>query len=228
FCEIVLGMGFNASANPFVALVDTKPELILRGSRSGELSPESAGRLKSALTSFPDVYVEVGSGSGGHILEQARRNQQALFIGCELRFKRVYRTAEKAEEHSVRNLLVLQYDASRLECLFAPGSLAGIFVLFPDPWAKRRWHKHRILGEPFISAAARLLRPGGIFHYKTDHAQYFEETVKRFNTRKEFSLKCISRHLHAENTSPHNIESEFEKLFKSKQLPIHLLEMRRI
>jgi tRNA (guanine-N7-)-methyltransferase len=220
-------MPFNSISNPFIALVATKPHLILRGSRTEGLSPESAERLRAALAKFPEVYVEVGSGSGGHLIERARRSPSALFVGFELRFKRVFRTAEKAEENGLQNVLVLQHDGAQLESIFGPTSLAGIFVLFPDPWEKRRWRKHRILSESFLATASRLLKPGGILHYKTDHSQYFEETVKRFEGNKDFSLARITRDLHRDAPDPSNIESEFEKLFKSKQLPIHLLEMQR-
>lgn len=221
-------MPFNSIANPFVALVETKPDLILRGSRSVGLSTKGQARLDAALANFTEIYVEAGSGSGGHLIECAARTPHALFIGLELRFKRVYRTAEKAEERGLKNILVIQHDASQLCSLFKPGSLSGIFVLFPDPWEKRRWRKHRILNDLFLDNAAELLKTGGMFHYKTDHPQYFEETVKKFDRRKDFAVLRLSRNLHQEEQNPGNIESEFEKLFKSKQLPIHLLELRRL
>jgi tRNA (guanine-N7-)-methyltransferase len=221
-------MPFNLLSNPFVALVDTKPELILRGNREQGLFDESKTKLNAALGSYRNVCVEVGCGSGGHLIERASRSPDTLFIGFELRFKRVFRTAEKAEERGLKNVLVIQHDASLIDSIFGVGSLTGLFILFPDPWEKRRWRKHRILSDSFLSSAAKLLKPGGILHYKTDHREYFEETVKRLGAIPEFSVVRLSRDLHSDPQQSDNIESEFEKLFKSKQLPVFLCELSRV
>lgn len=221
-------MPFNLLSNPFVALVDTKPDLILRGNRKEGLFKESKARLTEALAQYKNVCVEVGCGSGGHLIERAFRTPDTLFIGFELRFKRVFRTAEKAEERRLKNVLVIQHDASQIDTIFGAGSLTGLYILFPDPWEKRRWRKHRILSDLFLSSAAKLLKPGGVLHYKTDHREYFEETVKRLGAIKEFSLLRLSRDLHRDPQQTDNIESEFEKLFKSKQLPVFLCEVGRV
>ncbi len=217
-------MGFNQAANRFVSLVDTKPELIVRGDRDG-LSPSGSALLTLKRREFSKLFVEIGCGSGRHIIEQARRMPDALFVGFELRYKRVFRTAEKAEQLGLNNLLVVQMDASAIPQLFEPASLDGIFVLFPDPWDKRRWRKHRILSPEFLVKAHALLKPEAFLHYKTDHGEYFEATVKVLESLALFTTRRVSRNLHSGAESLNNIESEFEKLFKSKQLPVHLLEI---
>ena len=219
-------MGFNLATNRFVSLVGTKPELILRGSRCG-LDPAASDLLIRKRREYSRIYVEIGSGSGGHIVEHARRDPEALFLGFELRYKRVFRTAEKAENLGLSNLLVVQLDASLLPSIFEPGSLDGIFVLFPDPWDKRRWKKHRILSPEFLRRAHALLRPGAFLHYKTDHGEYFEATVKVLEDLDLFTTRRLSRDLHSSAESLNNIESEFEKLFKSKRLPVHFIEVER-
>ena len=220
-------MAFNQLSNRFVSLVDTKPELILRGSRDQGLDPAAAELLKAKRREFAKLYVEIGSGSGRHLIEQALRNPNALFLGFELRYKRVFRTAEKAEELGLNNLLVVQVDASTIPTIFEPGSLDGIFVLFPDPWEKRRWKKHRILSPEFLRQAHALLRSGAFLHYKTDHGEYFEATVKVLETLALFDTRRVSRDLHGSAESLNNIESEFEKLFKSQRLPVHFIEVEK-
>ena len=59
-----------------------------------------------------------------------------------------------------------------LEHMLAPGSLTGVRVFFPDPWPKSRHHKRRLLQPPTVALIADRLRPGGVLHAATDHADY--------------------------------------------------------
>lgn len=61
-----------------------------------------------------------------------------------------------------------------LQRLFAPNSLAGVRIFFPDPWPKARHHKRRIIQTGTLHLIASRLRPGGILHVATDHAEYAE------------------------------------------------------
>jgi tRNA (guanine-N7-)-methyltransferase len=58
--------------------------------------------------------------------------------------------------------------------MFAPDSLDGIRVFFPDPWPKARHHKRRIIQTGTLHLMASRLKPGGILHVATDHADYAE------------------------------------------------------
>jgi tRNA (guanine-N7-)-methyltransferase len=48
-------------------------------------------------------------------------------------------------------------------------------VFFPDPWPKARHHKRRFLQSPTVALIADRLRPGGLLHAATDHADYAEQ-----------------------------------------------------
>ena len=61
-----------------------------------------------------------------------------------------------------------------LENMVAPESLTGVRVFFPDPWPKARHHKRRLLQGPTFSLIANRLKPGGVLHVATDHAEYAE------------------------------------------------------
>jgi tRNA (guanine-N7-)-methyltransferase len=68
-----------------------------------------------------------------------------------------------------------------LQRMFAPGSLAGVRVFFPDPWPKARHHKRRIIQTGTLHLIASRLKPGGILHVATDHADYAAWIDERVN-----------------------------------------------
>ena len=58
--------------------------------------------------------------------------------------------------------------------MFAPESLDGIRIFFPDPWPKARHHKRRIIQSGPLNLIASRLKKGGVLHVATDHAGYAE------------------------------------------------------
>ena len=91
--------------NPYTALVKTKPQL-LRPFCDNTVADDDVDFVKSALARFDTRFCEIGSGSGGHLIELARKHPGTLCIGFELRFKRIYRTAQKAEEAELNLSLI--------------------------------------------------------------------------------------------------------------------------
>jgi len=77
------------------------------------------------------------------------------------------------DREQLGNIRMLRGDGlSVLEYLIAPASLTGVRVFFPDPWPKARHHKRRLLQPATMALIADRLRPGGILHAATDHADY--------------------------------------------------------
>ena len=213
---------FTGWKNQYIDLVHSKPEYIIAGTNRS-LSDESIEKLRAKQEKFRKVICELGSGSGEHLIEQAKRHPDTLFIGFELRFKRAFRTAEKAELDGVKNLIICRTNALTIFDIFSENSLDGIYVNFPDPWAKKRWKKHRLLTPDFFKQISVLLKKDGFFSYKTDSQEYFVEVLADLKGKKGFKLERISYDLYSENSLEENIPSEFEKLFISKNKPICLL-----
>jgi tRNA (guanine-N7-)-methyltransferase len=216
--------------NKYIDLLATKPDRIGKIPSRTDLGmvPE---QIAAAIARYNGkVVVELGSGSGEHLIAQALRAPDTLHIGFELRFKRVFRTAEKSEEALADNMIVLQGDATVLPQMFKPGSLAGIYVNFPDPWAKPRQRKHRLLNTNFLDTILTHLTPGGFFSFKTDHREYFLSTVELLRTKENCVTSFYSEDLAADITSEYsknNIPTEFERMFRSQGLPIHQVVVHR-
>ncbi len=213
--------------NHYIDLVHTKPDYIVPIRIEGDL-PSASEKIKERAKCFQGIIAEFGSGSGGHLIERARRDPSNLYVGFELRFKRVFRTAEKAEEIGLRNLIVVQGTALHFPALFPPLSLRGAYVNFPDPWSKPRWKKHRLLSESFLTALRESLQIEGFFSYKSDHAEYFKETKLLLERMVGFRIEEASSDLWNSPYREANIASEFEGLFHSQGLPIHYLLIKKL
>lgn len=209
--------------NPYVSLIPTVAHRIPVNTTL-DVPPTELAALREVMSAYPEVYCEIGSGSGAHLIERARRDPKALYIGIELRYKRAYRTVLKAERDGVENLYVLRTDAKHLLTLFPEKRLSGIYVNFPDPWDKRRWHKNRMMSQQFFENALKLLREGGYVSYKTDHQEYFESTIALLETLPNFEITEVTRDLYGSEYLDDNVPTEFERLFRSKGLPIYFLK----
>jgi tRNA (guanine-N7-)-methyltransferase len=209
--------------NQYIQLVTTKPDIIV--AEADRESPfQSKAIIGQKLPSFQGVYVEIGSGSGLHLLKLAELNPAILCIGLEIRFKRAFKTGEKAESLGLKNVLVLRTDARNIDQLFDTGEVSAFFVNYPDPWDKRRWKKNRILNEAMLGTMHRLLKPGGYLRYKTDHAEYFHSTAEMLSAD-HWERTKYSTNLLASEWISQNIPTEFEYLFKSQEKPLHLIEV---
>lgn len=212
--------------NQYINLIETKPEIIF--STKELTSEEVKARLISKIQGFSDVYCELGSGSGAHLVERASSAPHALWVGFENRFKRVFRTAEKAESLGLKNLIILQCNARRIREFFPEQKLKGIFVNFPDPWSKkRRWSKHRLLTSEYFSEMHPLICDQGFVAYKTDHEMCFKETLSILGDNSQFFVKEKSLDLYKSDYLSQNIASEFERLFVSKGYPIFYLRAEK-
>jgi tRNA (guanine-N7-)-methyltransferase len=83
------------------------------------------------------------------------------------------------DRDGVTNIRMVRGDGvDVLEHMFAPESLTGVRVFFPDPWPKARHHKRRLLQPDTIALIADRLRPGGVLHAATDHPGYAEQIAE--------------------------------------------------
>lgn len=217
------GSKFRTWKNQYIDLVESKTEKII-SLITDTASPTHRETLSTWIQPYRSVYCEIGSGSGGHLIELAARDPSSAYIGFELRFKRAFKTASKAEQRGLKNLFVVRANAKTIPQFFAPNSLAGIYINFPDPWSKKHWKKNRILNPEFLQVVLAVLRPGGFLSYKTDHGEYFEETVATLRNMPSFSIGKLSSDLHASEFMSGNIATEFENLFKSQGLKINFME----
>ena len=139
--------------------------------------------LSDPLSLFPglrEVWLEIGFGGGEHLAEQARRNPDVGFIGCEPFIEGMAKALTQVEADGLSNVRLRMDDARPLVDGLAPGSLARVFILFPDPWPKKRQQKRRLIQPDFLASLHCACRKGAKVRFATDVASYADEALWRF------------------------------------------------
>jgi len=130
---------------------------------------------------FPDakdVAIEVGFGSGRHLLHQAKNNPDTLFIGIEIHRPSIEQVLKQITIQELDNLLVLDYDARLFMELIPSNIVSKIFVHFPVPWDKKP-HR-RVISTSFIKESQRVLGVSGRLELRTDSENYYAYSYETF------------------------------------------------
>jgi tRNA (guanine-N7-)-methyltransferase len=132
------------------------------------------------------VWLEIGFGAGEHLAAQAAAHPEVGLIGCEPYVNGVVALLARLEARGLGNVRLWPDDARPLLERLAPGSLARVFALFPDPWPKRRHRKRRLVQAPFLDLVARALAPGAELRLATDDPDYAAWMLERVPVRPDF------------------------------------------
>jgi tRNA (guanine-N7-)-methyltransferase len=154
------------------------------------------------------VNLEIGCGHGHWLTSLASSNKNELFVGIDLLSKRLRKADRKKELADLDNVFFLKAEASEfLEALPKKIHIKNTFVMYPDPWPKKRHHKNRLIQDSFLCLLHdKSIKESKLF-FKTDHMAYFEWT-------KQIILESASWELGSEEW-PHNASSYFDDLFES-------------
>jgi len=128
---------------------------------------------------FNKIFIEIGFGSGRHLLHQARSNQDALLIGIEIYKPAIEQVAKLAIREGLQNIALIATDARVLLSLLPTGCLQRVFLHFPVPWDDAP-HR-RVISDEFASQIARTLGRSGCFELRTDSEEYFLYAMQKLS-----------------------------------------------
>ena len=129
-------------------------------------APEPLARLFDEPPSA--VQLEIGFGGGEHLLHQAAANPNTGFIGCEAFRDGVAKLLGRLDEKDLKNVRLHPADAVLLLPWLPDASIDLVYLLYPDPWPKRRHWKRRFINDSRLADIARVLKPGGRFRFASD------------------------------------------------------------
>ena len=148
------------------------PELGMQA-RAGDGRPADPPDYAAWFGRAAPLVLEIGCGAGVSTLAMARDEPHLDVIAVEVYRRGLGQLLSGVDEAGVANVRLVRGDGiDVLEHLLAPGALTGVRVFFPDPWPKARHHKRRLLQPAALELIASRLRPGGVLHAATDHADY--------------------------------------------------------
>jgi tRNA (guanine-N7-)-methyltransferase len=201
------------------------------------------------------LQVDLGCGEGSFLCELAARFPDKNFLGIERLGGRVEKASRRGPSRTgikIDNIRVLQMETSyAVRYLLPSESVETFYLLFPDPWPKRRHHRRRIFSPEFLDSIHRALEPGGVLHIATDHLDYFQHMkhvalaiaqrtaseLDRFN-RSSFPIGSLQLDRFKrsgcsafEVITGRDLElppTKFEKRFREQGAPIYRLVLRKV
>ena len=162
----------------------------LRTYRQGlmdELLPEIA--IENEVKPFGDYknyILEIGFGAGEHLANMAKNSSNTGFIGAEVFINGIASLLAEIDKNNLQNIRIFSDDARQLLPLIPDNFLQSIYLLFPDPWHKKRHAKRRLLQKETLHEFHRILKPKGDFFIASDNVMYIRHALhvmhdKRFS-----------------------------------------------
>ncbi|MBQ9437161.1 MAG: tRNA (guanosine(46)-N7)-methyltransferase TrmB [Lachnospiraceae bacterium] len=203
-------------------LMEESPWVI---SLEGLEAQEASGEISRFADGLP-LCLEIGTGKGGFILQNARLYPEKKFIGMERQASALVfavKKAVKAEEEmlgKLENLRFLYGDADRITDYFLRSSVQVIYLNFPDPWPKARHEGRRLTSAAYLRKFSEILSPEGRIELKTDNRGLFDYSLGQLDPA-GYHLETCTYDLHGEPAlCQNNVMTEYERKFVAEGVPI--------
>lgn len=154
--------------------------------RVSECESKKSGANGQSEAHLKEIWLEIGFGGGEHLLWQARKNPAVGIIGAEPFEDGVVKVLAAIEDEHLRNVLVHADDARGLLRWLPRASLSRVFILFPDPWPKRRHQKRRLVNGQLLALLSGVMRPGAELRIGTDIGDYARTILMAFQHCPDF------------------------------------------
>lgn len=142
-----------------------------------EENPDRMPLDLAAVFGVAPVWLEIGFGGGEHLVHQAVQSPDVGLIGAEPFINVVAMLLGKIRDAGVQNLRVYPGDARNLFDVLPDHSVSKAFLLYPDPWPKKKHHRRRFVTAEHLEPLHRVLKPGAEFRVATDIPDYVRQTL---------------------------------------------------
>ena len=139
-----------------------------------------------SLKTEKKIWLEVGFGNGLHLVELAKRNYDKLILGSEVYENGVATACFSLFQNKIQNARVFHGDARNLLNLFKDKAVDRFYILFPDPWTKKKHKSRRLLSSSNVGYFSKILKPEGYICIATDVEDYCLEIEDTFSNLDQF------------------------------------------
>jgi tRNA (guanine-N7-)-methyltransferase len=154
--------------------------------------PRVAFDAAGPCESVRESWLEIGFGGGEHLLWQARRNPDVALIGCEPYEDGVVKVLSAIAGEGLKNVRVHMGDVRDVLRKLPAASIGRVFILFPDPWPKRKHVKRRLVNRGLLGHLARVMKQGAELRIATDIGNYARTMLEAFQAEPQFDWRAES------------------------------------
>ena len=153
------------------------PKVIIDSVNVIDNSERQILNLTKYIKSKP-LWLEIGFGSGEHLINQAQLNPSIVFFGCEPYINGVASLLAKIKEKRVNNIFIYPGDVRNLFDVLPSNSIDRVFLLYPDPWPKKRHNRRRFVNPEYLIPLCRVMKVAAQFRIATDVKEYRNHAVQ--------------------------------------------------
>ncbi len=177
--------------------------------------------LASLFSLQQPIQADIGCGKGAFLLASAKANPGINYLGIDRMLRRIRKVNRKAVREGLANIRLLRAEASyAIRYLVPANTLSAAYIFFPDPWPKRRHHKHRLFTPQFLDTLHATLRSAAPVHVSTDNMQYAEAIQRLLKADPRFEEIPVPAEVDA-------MKTDFEKEYLLLNLPIWKRSFRK-
>lgn len=195
-----------------------------------EIYEKIKGQWNDFLGNPNDIVLEVGCGRAEYTIGLARLFPNRNYIGIDIKGNRIWRGSKTANENGWSHVAFLRCHLQNLETFFAEKEVKDIWVTFPDPRPKDGDEHRRLTSPRFLTMYKKLMKEGGVFHFKTDSTSLFEYTLALLATpewKSQIKNLVYTKDLYNDPLleEHYGIKTTYEKLWHAKGENIKYLRL---
>lgn len=167
--------------------------------------------------------LEIGCGNGEAIVYLARQFPEKDFVGVEVHQPGIGQILLQCKKYDLHNIRLINHDAKQVVEEAIPNNCFDeIFILFADPWPKKRHHKRRLIQHDFIDHLVRILKPKGVLYIATDWQDYCEHIIQCMQKREDLQ-NIYADELFMPTPVSHRPETKYER--RARRLGHHVWDL---
>ena len=139
------------------------------------------------------MILEIGIGMGENLIYLIKKNKQKNIIGVDPFKNGMVYVSDYCMNNNIKNVYLYPFVFQRFLNKFKKFRFNTIYILFPDPWPKKRHHKRRIVNEQFLRQIFKILKKDGKVYFSTDDFNYFQNVISILKKFTKFKIKKIKK-----------------------------------
>lgn len=172
------------------------------------------------------LVLELACGKGEYTIGLAQKFPERNFIGVDIKGDRLARGSKIARNLGLTNVAFLRSSIQYLDEFFGEGDVEEIWLIHPDPQLRDRDEKKRLTNSFFLNKYAGYLKPGGLFHLKTDSFPLYEYSLEVLESTNMFEVESHTSDLYESDLldQHHSIVTHYESVFVRKGFSINYIQ----
>ena len=179
------------------------------------------------LLSEREVELEIGCADAQFLFERAALDQSRMYLGMEIRDQLVDVVNTEAEDKNLPVYGIFCNANHHLRALLPAGSVARVYLNFPDPWFKKRHRKRRMIDTQLLRDIHHVLMSGGELFFQSDVWDVALDTLDLIERLDGLYHNRAGSWSFWKQGNPYGVRSWREKSCQDQGLPIWRLWFHR-